>query len=343
MREYINYESGKDYYAILGVKKGATKEEIKKAYRRLAMKYHPDRNRGNKAKAEKFKEINEAYGVLSDDEKRRQYDQPEIKFGINDLWGNKSPDFERSEQVRREAKLRFEIKKGFIFRVLCLVTRTRIGTRLINSIADGIFPDATELEKNLNGLKGEVDDKPDQIEKHLDELKTMEVRAYDDIKDGKKKKLINKMKALIIKSWGNFMEKESFEKYNDKNIEVLNRVKHVGVARNFDTLKLREAIASSWISNNLKVDEHQVSDSNFAEAIGHLKWLEEDHGIKTWNYRESLLDGRASCITGGFTFGIAKKKGLELIAGLAWLESLDSRFDASAKKAEIREEAKINI
>jgi len=63
-----------DYYKILGVTKNASTEEIKKAYRKLALKYHPDRNQGNKESEEKFKEANEAYAVLSDAEKRKQYD-----------------------------------------------------------------------------------------------------------------------------------------------------------------------------------------------------------------------------------------------------------------------------
>jgi curved DNA-binding protein len=65
----------KDYYQILGVDKKATQEEIKKAYRKLAMQYHPDRNKGDKAAEEKFKLISEANGVISDPEKRKKYDE----------------------------------------------------------------------------------------------------------------------------------------------------------------------------------------------------------------------------------------------------------------------------
>ena len=68
-------ENKRDYYEVLGVEKGATAEEIKKAYRKSAMKYHPDRNPGDKEAEEKFKEIGEAYEVLSDDQKRSRYDQ----------------------------------------------------------------------------------------------------------------------------------------------------------------------------------------------------------------------------------------------------------------------------
>ncbi|MFW6081472.1 MAG: DnaJ C-terminal domain-containing protein [Desulfosalsimonas sp.] len=64
----------KDYYKILGVDKNASQDDIKKAYRKLAMKYHPDHSSGSKENEEKFKEISEAYAVLSDPEKRKQYD-----------------------------------------------------------------------------------------------------------------------------------------------------------------------------------------------------------------------------------------------------------------------------
>lgn len=67
--------AAKDYYKILGVDKNATDDQIKKAYRKLALKYHPDHNKDNKGAEDKFKEISEAYAVLSDKEKRRQYDE----------------------------------------------------------------------------------------------------------------------------------------------------------------------------------------------------------------------------------------------------------------------------
>ena len=65
----------RDYYEVLGLQKGATKDEIKKGYRKLAIQYHPDKNPGNKEAEDKFKEATEAYEVLADDEKRQLYDQ----------------------------------------------------------------------------------------------------------------------------------------------------------------------------------------------------------------------------------------------------------------------------
>jgi molecular chaperone DnaJ len=76
--------SKRDYYEVLGISKSASEKEIKKAYRRQAMKHHPDRNPGDKASEEKFKEVNEAFEVLSDSNKRSAYDQ----FGHDGLQGN---------------------------------------------------------------------------------------------------------------------------------------------------------------------------------------------------------------------------------------------------------------
>ena len=73
----------KDYYEVLGLQKGASESEIKSAFRKLAIKYHPDKNQGDKEAEERFKEINEAYQVLSDPEKKARYDQ----FGTADFDG----------------------------------------------------------------------------------------------------------------------------------------------------------------------------------------------------------------------------------------------------------------
>jgi molecular chaperone DnaJ len=79
----------KNYYEILGLKEGATEDEIKKSYRSLAMKYHPDRNQGDPNAETKFKEVNEAYEILSDRNKRSQYDNSRNGFGgpnVNDFF-----------------------------------------------------------------------------------------------------------------------------------------------------------------------------------------------------------------------------------------------------------------
>src|SRR4051812_48773027 len=76
-RDYVE----KDYYKSLGVPKDASPADIKKAYRKLARQYHPDANKGDVGSEEKFKEISEAYDVLSDESKRKEYDEARTLFG----------------------------------------------------------------------------------------------------------------------------------------------------------------------------------------------------------------------------------------------------------------------
>jgi len=100
----------RDYYEVLGLSKDASQEQIKKAYRKLAKAYHPDANPGNKEAEEKFKEINEAYEVLGDPEKRRKYDQLGSRFNFANGY-----DFDPSQFGfnTRNARYEFRGSSGF--------------------------------------------------------------------------------------------------------------------------------------------------------------------------------------------------------------------------------------
>ena len=100
-----------DYYQVLGVDKNASPEEIKRAYRRMAIKYHPDKNPGNKEAEAKFKECAEAYEVLSDPDKRKQYDQ----YGHEGLRGTGMHDFSRMNVEDIFSMFGFEDFFGSVF------------------------------------------------------------------------------------------------------------------------------------------------------------------------------------------------------------------------------------
>ncbi len=87
----------KDYYRILGIERSSSADDVRKAYRKLAMQYHPDRNQGNKQAEEKFKEINEAYQVLSDPQKRSRYDQLGSAYSNWQQRGGTPNDFDWSQ------------------------------------------------------------------------------------------------------------------------------------------------------------------------------------------------------------------------------------------------------
>src|SRR5947207_12900690 len=87
-----------DYYATLGVSRGASQDEIQKAYRKLAKKFHPDMNPDDKAAQKRFKEVQQAYDVLSDEKKRKMYDQFGPQFeqmgqGGGPAWSGQTPGF----------------------------------------------------------------------------------------------------------------------------------------------------------------------------------------------------------------------------------------------------------
>src|ERR671925_676592 len=100
----------RDYYEILGVQRTAKEDEIKKTYRKLARKYHPDLNPNNKQAEEKFKEINEAYEVLSDPEKRKKYDT--LGANWNRQGGFQPPPGWQSGSFREAGPEGFEFRFG---------------------------------------------------------------------------------------------------------------------------------------------------------------------------------------------------------------------------------------
>ena len=116
----------KDYYKVLGVAKNASADDIKKAFRKLARKYHPDVNPGDKRSEEKFKEINEAYEVLSDTDKRRKYDTLgpnwQDQFGFASGAGRRSSNF-------RSSPLNYDSNSGFSDFFEALFGRSTVQTR----------------------------------------------------------------------------------------------------------------------------------------------------------------------------------------------------------------------
>ena len=97
----MNY---KDYYKVLGVPKTATTEEIKSAYRKLALKYHPDKNKGDKESLNKFTDINEAHEVLIDPEKRKKYDQFGADFRQYEAAGAQAGGFDWSKYAAGQGR-----------------------------------------------------------------------------------------------------------------------------------------------------------------------------------------------------------------------------------------------
>src|ERR1044072_1810698 len=129
----------RDYYEVLGVKRNATEDEIRGAFRKLARKYHPDMNPGDKAAEEKFKEINEANEVLSDPEKRKKYD----RLGAN--WKNGADFTPPSGWQQTHASENFKDIYGDFARPRTTTRTTRTPTTTTTSGSGGIFSDFFEM------------------------------------------------------------------------------------------------------------------------------------------------------------------------------------------------------
>lgn len=140
----------KDYYSILGVDEDATQEEIKRAYRRLALEYHPDRKPNDSEAEEKFKEIGEAYAVLGDQEKRRTYD----RCSPSQFWQRYQPeDIFKSfsfKDLFREFDLRFD--EEISHRFFCGARGRGCGRRKARFFRKGFFHDYSDgfWENNSN-------------------------------------------------------------------------------------------------------------------------------------------------------------------------------------------------
>ncbi len=144
---------GKDYYDLLGVSKSASDEEIKKAFRKLARKYHPDVNPGDKSAEDKFKEINEAYEVLKDPERRAAYDQ----YGEAGLEGMGFDPRRAGAGFRSFDDLFRDFGFGDIFDVLSGMGGGRRRSRGPAPGADLKYDLEIDLEDTLKGLKTSID------------------------------------------------------------------------------------------------------------------------------------------------------------------------------------------
>lgn len=123
-------DNKRDYYEVLGVAKTATADELKKAYRKLALKYHPDKNPGDKAAEEKFKEAAEAYDVLSDPDKRAKYDQWGHNMGPSGFGGGGGGGFHASGMSMEDIFSQF----GDIFLVAAASAVLAVSARLLAAL-----------------------------------------------------------------------------------------------------------------------------------------------------------------------------------------------------------------
>ncbi len=179
--------AGKDYYKILGVNRNASEREIKQAYRRLARKYHPDVNPGDKSAEAKFKHINEAYEVLSDKEKRQKYDQFGDQWQYADQFtrarGQQAPFWE-FRSGGRTTRIRFDQGDfGSLFDDLLRGFTTGTSGRQPRRGRDIEVPVEVTLEEAYHGSTRTI---------RLEDGKRLEVKIPPGVKEGSRVRLAGK-------------------------------------------------------------------------------------------------------------------------------------------------------
>ena len=166
--------SKRDYYEVLGVARTATDQEIKSAYRKLALKYHPDRNPGDKTAEDNFKEAAEAYAVLADTDKRHMYDRfghaglggaatggfdPNVFTGFEDILGGLGDIFGFGDVVRRRpAARRSAARRRSALRPRDLIRRSGQGNR--GGAPDSATGNVRDLQRQRRGARHDADDVP---------------------------------------------------------------------------------------------------------------------------------------------------------------------------------------
>jgi len=251
-----------DYYKILGIDKNADENQIKKAYRKLAIKYHPDKNQGNKAAEDKFKTINEAYNILSDKEKRSEYNQ----FGKG--YGNMSHG--RTDHIFRHFfndQTPFDTRcnsGGPNVRFNSNIFFTRSYNRPYNDLINGLIKNGTNIivhglnQEKYNNKSGYIKGYDPRKARYLVELDNNKILLkIDNIQQIVKGRIYNLQNSRFNNKMG-----EIVGYINDKYKVIINNIP-VGVNKNNFIIDNGTCIQVVDLQNNIALNKKRGIIINF--------------------------------------------------------------------------------